>query len=382
MSKTIDDFIAILKGAMNEEKEEINLNDVDFEALFSLSKFHDMAHIVCYELKRRGALPDNETGKRFTKQYDMAILRHIRRTAAISQLRDLLEKERIPFILLKGAVMMDLYPQQWMRTSADVDILVKEEDVIKVSDILIAAEMTREQECSHHVSFVSKNNMHIEVHYCLIEDFYLAESSEAFKDIWDHVELKKESVSEYVMRDEWFYLYHIAHMAKHFKTGGCGVRSVLDIWMLDHKVRYDGKKRDNLIGKCKLTSFETAVKELSEIWFSGKENNAAAEELENYIINGGIYGTPEHGIIIRKQSENNRFIYYLKRIFMPYRYIKHEYPVLKKCPFLLPFCWAARWFRLIDPKKRRAALNEIKIESSADNEESKRIETLIKKLEI
>ena len=40
------------------------------------------------------------------------------------RVRKCLEEAEIPFILLKGAVVRDFYPEAWMRTSSDIDVLV------------------------------------------------------------------------------------------------------------------------------------------------------------------------------------------------------------------------------------------------------------------
>lgn len=29
------------------------------------------------------------------------------------------------------------------------------------------------------------------------------------------------------MKEEMFYFYHIAHLAKHFEVGGCGIRQII-----------------------------------------------------------------------------------------------------------------------------------------------------------
>lgn len=382
MDKTNDIFFALLRSAIKNENEEISLADVDYEALFSLAKFHDLAHIVYYVLKKRDSLPEDEIGKKFKDQYDIAIYRHIRRTTAIAEVRKILENAHIPFILLKGVVLMDLYPEQWMRTSADIDVLVKEEDVKKVSKVFIESGMIQGEECPHHISFSDQNKMHIELHFCLIEEFYLRKTSELLKNIWVHSEMRKNFTSEHLMNDEWFYLYHIAHTAKHFKTGGCGVRSVLDVWFLNHKIQYDQAKRCELINESELFYFDIAIKGLSEMWFSKSETISLPDGFESYIINGGIYGTYERDVMIWKKKFNNRFIYYFKRIFLPYKFIKHEYSILKKWPVLLPFCWIARWFRLLKPEKRKQAIEEIRVENSIDSEESERIESLLKELEI
>ena len=45
-----------------------------------------------------------------------------------------LEKAQIPFVPLKGSVIRKYYPEAWMRTSSDIDVLVHKEDVEKTTD--------------------------------------------------------------------------------------------------------------------------------------------------------------------------------------------------------------------------------------------------------
>lgn len=381
MDKTNDIFFALLRSAIKNENEEISLADVDYEALFSLAKFHDLAHIVYYELKKRDSLPEDETGKKFKDQYDIAIYRHIRRTTAITEVRKILENACIPFILLKGVVLMDLYPEQWMRTSADVDILVQKNDFQKAIDVFKENGMVLYVGTEHDVSFNTKDKYHIELHHTLIEDDRFPAANKYISRVWEYSKSKGNS-AERILYDDMFYFYHIVHMAKHFKGGGCGIRSILDLWLLDHCIDFERDKREVILQETGLKTFAEKAESLSEKWFSKTETSNLSSDFEEYIVNGGIYGTSERVITIRKNKEKNRFVYYFKRIFQPYSQLKHTYPILQRLPFLLPFCWVARWFKLLNPKKRKQAVNEIKIESSVSNEESDRMVSLMKELEI
>lgn len=85
--------------------EEIPVPDPG--ALYSAAKFHDLAHVIFYELEKRKALPEGEDYTRFKRVYDAALFRHACRTVAISQIRETLNEADIPFILLKGAVLFN-----------------------------------------------------------------------------------------------------------------------------------------------------------------------------------------------------------------------------------------------------------------------------------
>lgn len=54
---------------------------------------------------------------------------YIQRDNAIQCISNALESQQIEYILLKGAVIRDLYPQKWMRTSCDIDVLVHEDEL-------------------------------------------------------------------------------------------------------------------------------------------------------------------------------------------------------------------------------------------------------------
>lgn len=381
MNATVKTFIALLRSAITGTNEIIDLADVNYEALFSLAKFHDLAHIVYAELNKRIDSWDGEICRKFKQQYDIAIYRCIKRDMAIKQLQAALEQKGLPFVLLKGAYVMQLYPEAWMRTSSDIDVLVKQDDYQTAAATLQAAGFEKVLETAHDCSFSSPDKYHIELHYTLIEDNRLPKASEVLEKVWQNTN-HSEGRSEAMLNDEMFYFYHIAHMAKHFKDGGCGVRSFADVWLLNHTIPFDRARREEYLRDGGLSAFATQSERLAEQWFS--KADAAAESLafEEFVIRGGLYGSAEHNVIVRKQQASNRVAFYFRRFFPPFSRMKFGYPVLQKCPLLLPFCWVLRWLKLLKPSYRKHALNEIKIESTTDDAVSNSIETLMKDLEL
>ena len=117
------------------------------------------------------------------------------------------------------------------------------------------------------------------------------------------------------------------------------------------------------------------------MWFSNKGRVDSNNELEEYIISGGVFGTAERTIAARKQRTGTKFGYFIKRLFLPYNEMKHGYPVLKKFPFLLPVCWGIRWFKMLNPTVRKRLKNEMNYVND-DNTTGAHIEKLMKQLEI
>ncbi|MBR0230709.1 MAG: nucleotidyltransferase family protein [Clostridia bacterium] len=378
MEKVVNTFMAIIRSAIMETNEDIDVSHINYEALLSLSKFHDLAHVIYYELNKRIENWEGDTHNRFKQQYDNSIYRFVKRDLAIEQVKEAFEMAHIDYILLKGSYLLKLYPQPWMRTSSDVDVLVRKEDIDRAIVTLNKKGFVQFLETSKDISFYTPEHYHIELHHSLMEEGIFDNANQLLNTIWDCVEPNVSKYEKY-MSGEMIYFYHVVHMAKHFKNGGCGVRFFIDLWLLNHTISFDNDKRVALIKSSGLDSFEKKVRLLSEKWFSRNEDFSDIQEIEKYIFEGGTYGNLDHSAAIRKNNARNMLLYYMRRVFQPYCIMKNSYPKLRKYPILLPFFWVARWFNILDPKVRRNAKNEIKIIRGNTNEQ---IELLFNELEI
>ena len=81
------------------------------------------------------------------------------------RVRKCLEEAEIPFILLKGAVVRDFYPEAWMRTSSDIDVLVPRDElshaICAIEDGLGYRISTVEP---HDASLFAKSGVHLDMH--------------------------------------------------------------------------------------------------------------------------------------------------------------------------------------------------------------------------
>ena len=363
---------------MNEEPEMPTISgEIDFTSLYRLSQAHDLAHLVWVGLQKNNVSVPEKARQAFGKQTTVAVYRDIRRSSAIDEFRQIMADAGIPFILLKGATIAALYPESWMRTSADVDALVPESDFRKTLTILNRAGMKRICETQHDVTFETRDHVHLELHHTLIEESRNEKAFLLLKNVWETARKREDNTSEYVLPDEVVYAYYVAHMAKHLVNGGCGVRSILDLWLLNHKVDFDPAEREKALEAGGLVRFEEKARAVAEIWFSGEKDDSSLSDLESFILNGGAYGTIEQGVAFRSQSAKSKPLYYLNRVFPSFEQMKTSYPALKKAPILLPGCWVARWLKLLDPKKRHKAVHEIEVERSLGEEKTRRIDALL-----
>lgn len=339
------------------------------KSLYRLSNAHDLAHLVGAALDENHLLPqDAPVSEKFRRQTMMAIYRYQQLQYELDQICKVLEEAKIPFIPLKGSVLRQYYPQPWMRTSCDVDVLVHESDLEKASRELVEKlSYQQANKGSHDIAFDTPTGMHIELHYDLIEEHVNDQSEQPLKNVWDYAYAKPNSV-HYNMVDEMFYYYHIAHMAKHFVIGGCGVRPFIDLWVLNHRMPYDEAKRKALLEEGGLLPFEQTAVKLSEVWLSNAEPNELTTTMANYILSGGVYGNTENRVAVQQQKKGGKFRYIMSRIFLPYRVLKFHYPILQKHKWLLPFMEIRRWFKLIFKGGLKRSTNEMKINQSMSAE--------------
>ena len=277
---------------------------------------------------------------------------------AAREVSEALEQAGIAHIPLKGAVIRALYPERWMRNSCDVDVLVKEDDLYKAKAVVEALgfEM-RGDKTVHDITFY-RGSVHLELHFQLIEDYRMKAPSKILLEIWDAALLSDGARYTYRLPDEYFYFYHIAHMAKHFGDGGCGIRPFMDLWVLNHRREFSREGRDALLARGELASFEAEMRKLSEHWFSDGDGTGL-EFIERYILVGGAYGNVHLGREVKK-TRGGRLKFFLSRVFLPYGPMSRKYKVLKKHPYLLPVFEVWRWIEAVfkDRKHFSAELKE------------------------
>ena len=74
-------------------------------------------------------------------------------------------------------------------------------------------------------------------------------------------------------------------------------------------------------------------------------------------------------IFLRKDQSDTAAGFFLLRIFKPYRRMTIQYPVLKKCPVLLPVFWIWRWATLLlNRRKIRRTVRELALNKKLDGE--------------
>ncbi len=335
-------LIALLRAVVCHTPLDLSLDFDRFKTVFKLAVKHDLGHLVYHVVEQAGALPtpadDSERAfmEKAAASVEMAQYRYVKLEAELAHIIAVFEREEIPYIPLKGAVLRVLYPEPWMRTSCDIDVLVHEEDLDRAADALVAEGFTTDGVRDYHDMSLFCDGVHLELHHNILER--VPQMDAVLATVWEHTVSKG---CYHLEKPAFFLFHHIAHMAYHFLGGGCGVRTVMDLWLL---LKHSNCSATEVLSFCErggLSTFAEQMCALTDVWFGDGEHTDITRGAEQFILYGGAYGSHAQG----SASEAARYgtaVAVWRKVWMPYTDLKRVYPQVEDKPYLVPYYQAHR----------------------------------------
>lgn len=383
-------FELIRSGMFDGEPFE-NGENADWEKLYKISRSHKIEGILCsgiYKMPEEERPPEKMV-KQLEELWQMERGKDAVQKYSLNEILDAFEEAGIDCVPLKGICIKEFYPESSMRTMSDLDLLYRGECEKAKAVLLSKGYQCESEEKRYHDIYWRRPFTKIEMHHHLLDGNF--HGTEYYEDVWERkLHLKEGHTSVYEFSWEDYYIFMIVHFAKHMKTGGSGIRSVLDI-----KVFLDAKKEEldwqyieEELRKIQLGEFEKQMKDLSEVWFGKKKGSRLSEELTEYIIDSGVYGTMHNYRANRvvefsgksKNVKRGKIGSKLNVIFLPLYIIRDQYPYLKKYPFLLPVAWIECIMRTIF--KRRDRIVKTIRDTEVDDDSVEKVKRVMDALEI
>ncbi len=369
-------------GELSTETREA-LTSEQLEKLYRITKSQDLAHLVGDALIRGNFLENNkELLQKFIVERRMAFYRREQLNYELKNVGTILEEACVEYLPLKGALLQAYYPEPWMRTSCDIDVLIRKEDVDRSVEKLCANGFKLEGDHYHDMSLYSTNNVHLELHYELIEERDSSAIHTMLADIWQKLLPVEGSVYGRKMSNELFVFYHVAHMAKHFVYGGCGIRPFLDLWIMEKNLPFDREGLKALLKEGGILRFYEYALRLAAHWFANEPADETIEEMENYLLRGGVYGSTENKLSVNREQPKNRFVYVLSCVFLSYENLRRIYPSLERHKWLFPFYQVRRWFRIIFKGVSKNTKHTLKTYGEVTDEQRESVKRLLTTLEL
>ena len=311
---------------------------IDHDALYAFSKSHSVDNIISIALNKLNIMPPQ-----FAEDYELAYKISVAREATQElETQDILEEfecRGIKHMLLKGSVMKHLYPSPELRSMCDVDILYDTAFFDEVEEIMLERGYVLHESDGYYVSYVRKPFMNFEFHEIVMNadiPLYNAYFGNGFNHAVPDVGYR------FKYTDEDFFVFMMAHFAKHYFLGGTGLRSLADIWLfLRKKPGLDMAAVNNKLKQIELDEFTQIIIGVTDVLFNGKAPERLHDEVINYIFHSGTYGKQEHraadGV-----TEISKKQYVMRRLFPDREFMSINYPAVKKYAFLLPVFWLIR----------------------------------------
>lgn len=381
MKKEIKTLIACVRNVICAEQSEIpKLTEQEQKMLYQIASGQDLAHLVSVAIRKKHNIEWTDQYKmKFLQQEHMAVYRYTNQEHALREIGEIFRENKICYLPLKGSVLRQSYPEAWMRTSSDIDILVREQDFEKAKKLLThQCRFSCSSENRKDAGFYRDRCVHLELHRNLIKDDAIPEFCPEY--IWKRVQCEQFLCK---MPDEDFYAYHLEHMKNHFLTGGCGIRFFLDLWILNHRMeQVDRLARKEKLEQCGLAAFEEAAVHLAEVWFGQEKHIPLTKQMETYILKAGVYGSIENWALVQEVKQNGKWKRVWKRLWLPYDQLCWDYPNLKGKRYLQPYYEGKRFAKMIADGRWHRSWRELNADSGIDGKEKAGIKQMLRELQI
>lgn len=281
-------------------------------------------------------------------------------------------------IALKGWELRKLYPESSIRQMTDLDILVKPYDYDRIMQVMTGLNYKRRSLSGNegswkHDDFV-KNVVLIEMHKRLTDDSDMIQAWE--NEMWSRAVRVRDNVFE--MEPEDYYVFHFVHLHKDFLNGSLGLRRIADTWLLDRRGGVNMQTVRSILESFGMWTFHERMIKLAKATMGETEMDEGSEFLLSHAFTHGIYGSETSYKAGRIAAMGNTLKGGKRRsalaaVFLPYSRMKAQFPILKKCPILLPYCWLKRIVRFLNGnlKEKKKMLDYSEIGTDEFNEMKK-----------
>ena len=359
-------------------------SEVDWVLVCRMCKFQSVTGLFWSGLQKSATLPERRFIEHFHKKETQERFQYQHQQREKERVIAMLEEENIPYVLLKGSRMRQYYPDPMVRTSCDIDILFRGNEK-RIHDRMLSFGYEFVADEGTTINYLCKP-VEFEMHRYLFDD--RLDYHGFFDRVWDYTVPAREGSSERFLTEEFFYVYMIAHMAKHFSRYGCGVRPVIDLYLYQQSApeNFDRKKAESLLKEIGLYGFEHRLLALTRAWFETGELSEMDQKLTDYILEAGIYGDsrimsaasvkePEKADQVRRKR-------ILSYIFPSTEVMRRLYPRMMQCPALLPVAWCCRWCKGIFTDSREKAAENLNLHASVGHEYVAHVNEMTKELRL
>ena len=284
--------------------------------------------------------------------YYKNMLRSEQQLQALARLFDAFQANGVDFLPVKGSVLKSLYPQPGMRPMGDADILIRTEQYDRIKTTMQNLGYTQANENDYEWVWFCPDLL-LELHKMLMPskapDFH-----RFFENSW--LQASPAQGFRYAFSPEYTYIHLFIHYAKHYRSGGIGLRQLTDLWVYQRaNPGLDKAYIRKEISVLKLEKFFDNTEDMLRNWFEDGPETEVTSFMSSFIWGSGSFGSQQNraawiGVVSEKKAGSRlggKIYAVLRSLFPPAKALHFRYPVLKKAPWLLPVFWPVRWISVL-----------------------------------
>lgn len=338
-------LIALIRAALTSDHPV--LTEPDFSVLAALAQIHGVSAMLYPAYKKLPEPPPAAYMKLAKENCYGAASRYQLQSRELYQLLQAFRQEQLFVLPLKGVVIREVYPSPELRMMSDCDLLISPETAPKVKELMEQQGYRAFRYDLDDTDFyISPLRQNFELHKDIRKEGIHRATSEFLRKISSYA--KPDDQFVYRLPDEVHYVYVVAHFAKHFIDGTVGLRPVIDLWLCRKYWTMDRERLERLLEEAGMLTFCRCAEALADYWFEDQVPDDKTLSMAEYVLTGSFLGNEDRWMrtkLLLDSQKKTKSGYYFSRLFPSYQSMCSYFPVLKKCPVLLPFYWILRFFR-------------------------------------
>lgn len=349
---SIQQGILTLVKAAFEKRHAVLPRGFSMEDAESLILKHQIVGLAYEGALLCGVAQSDPVMQRLFQLYFQHVIRDQKQTKALEMLFATFEANGVDYLPFKGIDMKKLYPDPAMRPMGDADVLIRMEQYDKIREIMQNLAYVEGKQTGHELIWDCPE-LHVELHKQLMSS-YFPDLQNYYGDGWRFAKSLKNY--RYTYSPEEMYIYHFAHLVKHYRRGGIGLRHVIDLWLFKNSnPEMNMEYIETELAHLRLEKFHENVWRMIDSWFNDASTDEITDYLTNFFFTSGSWGNHMNfqrfmALKDKKQGiadNKTTFAKVIILLFPRLNSMKEKYPVLRRLPWLLPFMWPVRWGRVL-----------------------------------
>lgn len=313
--------------------------EANWARLYVIAQSHQVESLCAYGLLEGNYMMEQSVWDAFLSKMTACAAQDRRQEEMLRLFAEAMEKAGADYMPIKGAVLKGMYPYSDMRFMVDTDVLIRKEQYPVIAKAMEEAGFVFEKESDHEYVY-TKDGMSIELHKSLVPSYDTALSA-YYGDGWQFA--RQAGGHLYALGKEDTFVYLLSHFAKHYQEGGGGIKAVLDIWLFLKK-EPDMAYCMAQFEKLGIKTFAENVMRLGHVWFDGTPSDEITEAMTQFVVESSSLGSAENAALAKRTYGGKKSL--LETVFPKAKSLQYIYPALQKRPWLLPYYWGCRIFRV------------------------------------